>query len=282
MKNLENIIIVKATGEKEVFDVSKLRHSLRKSGASNEVIAQLEREMSGSIINGMTTRKIYNLAYSLLRKFNKINALKYKLKQALLEMGETGFPFEHLVGEVFRSQGYSVKVGQIVEGRCVKHEVDVIATKDTEQIIVECKYSSNQGKHVGVQVPLYVASRVEDIVLKRKSMPEYKGFSFRSCVATNTRFSSDAEDYARCISMNLMGWDYPENFSLKALLEKWHVFPITILHHLQKKEKMFLMDQGVVTCRQLEENIIMLDKQGITEKRKKIILNELKEISIKK
>jgi hypothetical protein len=280
MKNQQHIIIVKATGEKEVFDMSKLRQSIRRSGASNEVIDQLVQEMKGSISNGMSTRQIYSLAYTLLRKINKINALKYKLKQALLEMGETGFPFEHLVGELFRRQGYSVTVGQIVEGRCVKHEVDVIATKQTEQIIIECKYSTNQGKHVGVQVPLYVASRVEDIVLKRKIMPEYKGFSFVSCVATNTRFSSDALDYARCISMNLIGWDYPNTLSLKAMLEKWNVFPVTILHHLQKKEKQFVMEQGIVTCKQLEKNMVLLDKLGIADNRKKIILNELKEMSM--
>jgi len=51
------------------------------------------------------------------------------LKKAILQLGPTGYPFERFVGELLKYQGYEAKVGQIVQGNCVQHEVDVVAKK---------------------------------------------------------------------------------------------------------------------------------------------------------
>ena len=80
-------------------------------------------------INGISTRKIYLLAFNLLKKESYKIAGRYRLKNAIMELGPTGFPFEIFVGRIFEAMGYEGETGVIVQGRCVQHEVDVIARK---------------------------------------------------------------------------------------------------------------------------------------------------------
>ncbi len=275
MNKSKDIHIRKASGETELFDISKLKHSLTRAGADKSTISIIAEKIMNWLSEGATTKQIYSYAYKLMREINQSNALRYKLKQSLLELGETGYPFEHLVGEIFKRLGFDTEVGKIIDGRCIHHEVDVIATNSNEQKIIECKYSQNQGKHVGIQVPLYVASRVEDIVFRRKTMSEYKHLHFTAYVITNTRFSEDSIEYAKCAGIKLMSWDYPEGKALKDLIEKTHLFPITILHHLTKKETLYFLEKGIVSCFQLKQNLQLLDELKITGKRKTKLLQEI-------
>ena len=70
------------------------------------------------------------------------------------------------------------------------------------QHIVECKYYQTNGKNAGVQVSLYVHSRMEDIFSYRKKFPEFDNYTFSAGVATNTRFSADAIAYGRLMLAN--------------------------------------------------------------------------------
>jgi hypothetical protein len=274
-KYREVIRIRKASGETEAFDPRKLMASLMKSGADQKVAGEITEKIEDWLTEGATTKGIYARAYALLKQQSKPNALKYNLKQALLELGTTGYPFEKLVGEIFRRQGYHVEVGIFVEGRCISHEMDVVATNQHQQIIVECKYSQSQGKHVGIQVPLYVRSRVDDIVLRRKEMEEYKHLTFTGCVVTNTRFSEDSLEYAQCAHLKLLGWDYPAGNGLKDLIEKLDIFPVTILKTLTKSEKQQLADLGIVTLEQLRNNLSILGNLNINPRRYSELLKEV-------
>jgi hypothetical protein len=272
----EHITIRKASGETEAFDPMKLMASLMKSGADQEVAGEITEKIQDWLTEGATTKGIYARAYALLKQQSKPNALKYNLKQALLELGTTGYPFEKLVGEIFRKQGYAVEVGIFVDGRCIRHEMDVVATNQQQQIIVECKHSQSQGKHVGIQVPLYVRSRVDDIILKRKALKEFKHLTFTGCVVTNTRFSDDSIAYARCAHLKLLGWDYPSGGGLKDLIEKLNIFPVTILKTLTKLEKQQLADQGIVTLEQLRNNLSILGNLNINPRRYRELIKEMK------
>jgi len=267
--------IRKASGERESFDPQKLITSLTKAGALQEDAEEIAANISDWLTDGVTTKKIYARAYHLLRRKNKGHAARYNLKQALLELGSTGYPFENLVGEIFRRQGYEVEVGVMAQGRCITHEMDVIATKANRQIIVECKYAQSQGKYVGIQVPLYVKSRVDDIVQKREEMTAYRNHQFTACVVTNTRFSEDSMQYARCTGLKLLGWDYPGGEGLKDLLEKHRIIPVTILKHLTQKEKTALMNQGIVTLSQLRSNPGILETLEIPQRRHRELMKEM-------
>lgn len=274
----KHILVRKASGDEELFSVEKLERSLQNAGANYMQIQNIIADIENWIYDGVTTRKIYSRAFSILRRDKTSVALRYKLKQAMMEFGPTGFPFENFIGQLFEAQNFHTEVGIVVEGRCVTHEMDVIATNQNTQHLVECKYSKDQGKQVSVQVPLYVRSRVDDIICKRKEMSEFKGLSFTGWVITNTRFSLDSMHYGKCAGLKLLAWDYPAGMGLKELIEKLKIYPVTILHSLTKNEKQFLIDQEIVTCKQLAKAPQILNSMKINDKKLKAISMELEHI----
>lgn len=277
-KSNELILVKKASGEEEVFSTGKLKQSLMNAGAEADTVKKIVADIESWIFPGVTTKKIYARAFSILHLEKAHTALRYKLKQAIFEIGPTGYPFETLIGQLFAQRGYQTEVGIVVDGVCVTHEMDVIATKAQEQHLVECKYHKDQGKQVSIQVPLYVKSRIDDIVDNRQRMPEYKGFSFTGWVITNTRFSPDSIDYGKCKGMNLLGWDHPSGQGLKELIEKYKLYPVTILHALNKKEKQYLLEQGVVTCSQLLKNPDIMQVFDWKPPKMNGIMNELRSV----
>lgn len=277
-ENPGNIIIKKASGETEIFDEQKLIQSLANAGTEKKVIVEIVNEINNWIYPGVSTKQIYTKAFKLLKRSTRISSLRYKLKQAIFQLGPTGYPFEHLIGQVLERQGFNIEVGVITDGFCVSHEVDVIANKNKKQFIIECKYSQNQGKHFGIQVPLYVHARIEDIIKKRKSLEEYNDISISGWVVTNTRFSSESITYSKCVGLQLLAWDYPEGNGLKDIIEREKIFPITILHNLKKQHKDKIMEHGIVTCRQLINNKDILQSLNIPLKKYTQIIEELNDI----
>jgi hypothetical protein len=273
-----NILVTKASGEKQLFDTEKLRRSLRNAGAAEDLIEEIISDILSRLSAGVTTKQIYSRAFSMLKRSQSLAGLHYRLKQAIMEMGPTGYPFEHLVGRIFEKRGYSVQVGQILDGVCVTHEVDVIATAKKEQHLMECKYHFDQGRIVSIQVPLYVRSRMDDIIRKRSPLPEYQGFQFTGWVVTNTRFSQDSQNYGRCSGLQLLSWDYPKGYGLKEIIERERVYPITVLSQLTKSQKTDLMNRGIVTCSQLLEAQDYLDSFGLTRKKIMTLMRELEEV----
>ncbi|MCF8362620.1 MAG: restriction endonuclease [Prolixibacteraceae bacterium] len=273
------VLITKASGEQEPFSPQKLAGSLERSGADSDIIDQIVSDIQSWITDGMNTHKIYKHAFSLLRSRKYTTASRYKLKQAIMELGNTGYPFEHLVSRVMETQGYKTQTGIVVQGRCITHEVDVIATNHKKQILVECKYAQDAGKPVSVKVPLYIHSRVEDIIKKRETLPEFKDFSFTGSIATNTRFTSDAIDYGKCNDMFLLAWDYPKGNGLKDIIDREKIYPVTVLNKLTKAHKQKLMDSGIVICRQITASPDVLKPLQMNDKRTKDVLDEILQLT---
>lgn len=271
------IFVQKASGDKEPFAKEKLERSLHNAGASDAIIHNIVADIMDWIITGVTTKKIYSRAFTLLRREKTSAANRYKLKQAIMQLGPTGYPFESYIGQLFERQGYNIRVGVVVDGYSITHEMDVVATNNKNQNLVECKYHS-QGKHVNIQVPLYVHSRVNDIIRKRKELPEYTDFSFSTWIITNTRFSDEAIKYGQCYNLHLLAWDYPTGKGLKDIIEELKLYPITILTHLTRKHKQTLLNQGVVTCKQLLTGDNLGNTFNLSEKKHVALLKELKDI----
>jgi hypothetical protein len=247
------IFVTKASGEKQEFSAKKLMHSLMNAGATEKTAKAILHKVETEMVDGMHTKKIYNIAFGLLKKERTQSALRYKLKKAIMELGPTGYPFEKFIGQLFEKQGFVSEVGITVSGACIQHEMDVIATKPPYQYILECKYSQDQSKQVAIQVPLYVHSRVEDITDYRKNLSMYNGLKFITGVVTNTRFTTDSIQYGMCKGMYLLSWDYPINGSLKQLVDTYDLFPITVLNTLSKKDKDVLIRAGFITCSDLRK-----------------------------
>ncbi|RMA56774.1 restriction endonuclease [Ulvibacter antarcticus] len=272
MKN--SINIVKYSGDVVAFDVDKLINSLRRSQASEELIQQIVAQVEDQLYDGITTKKIYQMAFKMLKGKSRVSASKYKLKKALMELGPSGFPFEKLVGKLFAHEGYTTKVGVIVQGNCVQHEVDVIAQKDNKHYMIECKYHSEQGRTCNVKIPLYIQSRFLDVKAKWEHQKGHESNLHKGCVYTNTRFTSDAIQYGKCVGLLLASWDYPMGNGLKDRIDKLGLHPLTALTTLTKAEKTMLLDKGIVLCKELHENPTLLKQIGIDKKRHKKILED--------
>jgi len=267
------IRVTKGNGDKVLFDREKLKQALSFSGAGAEEQEKIVTMVEKRIYDGISTKRIYQMAFDLLKKDSYKIAGRYRLKNAIMEMGPTGFPFEVFVGKIFETMGYEVETGVIVQGKCVQHEVDVIARKPGEMIMVECKFHMDSSSKSGVQVPLYIQSRYLDV--KAAWEEQYgKDLRYRGGVVTNTRFSEDALQYAACAGLVLISWDYPLDTGLKYWIDKTGLQPVTSLISLTKKEKQFLLEKGIVLCSQLEDNKELLKEIGITDFQIRKILNE--------
>ncbi|MGV3522857.1 MAG: restriction endonuclease [Candidatus Sericytochromatia bacterium] len=253
----ETIYLTKSSGEQEPFSRDKLMRSLRKAGASTELAESVWLELEGQLESGMSSQLLWRQAFRLLSELRRAVAARYSLKRAIMELGPSGYPFEHLMGELFRRRGYAVQVGQVLKGHCVTHEIDVVGEKNGELLLVECKYRNTPGFKCDVKVPLYIRSRFEDVRMQRQLPPE----NISGWITTNARFSGDAIQYARCVGLKLMGWDYPAEDSLGQWLDRLRLYPLTVLTSLHKADRQWLLAQGLVTCDDLLARPELLEKR---------------------
>jgi len=275
MKNdKENILITKASGLKAPFNKGKLKQSLLRSGASSEKADEVVEEVMTILVEGMSTKKIYNMAFQLLRNVSRPMAARYKLKQAIIELGPTGFPFEQFIGELLEHKGYQVKVGQIVQGHCVSHEIDVIAEKGEQHFMIECKFHIHKGTTSDVKIPLYIQSRFLDVEKQWKLIDGHAEKFHQGWVVTNTRFSSDAMQYATCMGLHLVGWDYPYNDGLRDWIDGSGLHPITSLTTLTLAEKQQLLNKRIVLCKTLRNNYSLLESIGVRPPRLQKVMDE--------
>ena len=270
MRDLEPDII-KSSGEKVKFSFSKLRRSLLKSGANESIVSSIIDEIRDELYQGISTKELHNRAFALLKDYKGAYASRYRLKKAIYELGPSGYPFEKFVAEILKLSGYEVDLNRILQGKCVTHEVDIVIKKDSKSHLVECKFHSEEGRNCDVKIPLYINSRFDDIHSFEKKDKKDQGW-----LVTNTRFTLDALTYGDCVGLKLLSWDYPENESLKELIDNSGAYPITTSTLLSDTEKQFLLDREIILGRHLLERSFLLDHQGVSEKRKKRILSELK------
>ncbi len=226
----------------------------------------------------MTTRKVYKIAYKLLKKRSAKVAGKYRLKKAIFDMGPTGYPFEHLVSELIKLKGFTTETGITLNGLCVSHEVDVFAKKLGTTVFTECKFHNDVRKKSDVKVSLYVNSRFHDLKNKYKQDANDRHI-FEGWLVTNTRFTLDAIEYGSCAGLKMISWDYPAKGNLRQLIDSSGFHPITTMQSITKKEKSFLLKNEVILCRHINSQTKLLRKMGMNDKRITEIINEANQIS---
>ena len=222
--------VVKASGETEKFDPSKIKRTCLRAGASEELANKIVEQVRKKAYDGISTREILGIALKLLSKEKPNIAARYDLKGAMFRLGPAGFVFEHFIGEVLKEYGYQTRVHNILKGFCVSHEVDVVASKENKSFMIECKYHNLQGIYTGLREVLYTYARFLDLC---------EGSKHNLCqrfeqpwLVCNTKFSDDTIQYAQCKGIRLVGWSYPEGNSLENLIENKKLYPITMIRSL--------------------------------------------------
>ncbi len=257
------MLIAKADGTTEEFNPQKLVASLRRAGAKEAVAEQVARDIERELWDGIATQEIYSRAFARLREARHEVAARYSLKRAVLEFGPSGFPFEDYIGELFRAEGKQARVREIIKGKCVEHEVDVVIDGPGEKVFVEAKFHNAAGFKSDLKVVLYVQARIDDIG------------QGRGMVVTNTKFTDRAMEYSSCKGLELLAWDYPQGNTLHDRIEAAGLYPITALTSLSRSEKMALLSQRVVLCRGLIDKGDLLKHAGVSGNKADLVLEEV-------
>jgi len=239
---MNNVQVKKASGKLEAFSEEKVKQSLQRAGAKAEVIEKIIIELKSKLHDGISTREIYKQVFNLLNQLQEHQGYRYSLKESLMKLGPSGYPFEKFVGKLLEHQGYTTQVNVEIMGKCVSHEIDIIAEKNKETSLIECKFHNHAGIKTRVKTALYVQARFEDVVEKNG---KYKDV----WLVTNTKLTNRAISYGECKGMKMLAWRYPQGNSLENMIEKSGLLPITVLSFLNRKEMQILMNHDLVLCR---------------------------------
>ena len=277
-KKDEVVWVIKTSGERQPFSLHKLRRSLVRSGADNETVEDVISHLVPEIKNGMKTSAIYKHAFAILKRKKYPVAIRYSLRKAVMELGPSGFPFEKFVAEVLRHKGYKAKTGVVLSGFCVPHEVDILMEKNDRHVFVECKYHNTQGIKTDVKIALYVHARFLDLKKRHETNKETTPMIHEGWLVTNTKLTYDAIAYGACAGLTIIGWDYPEKGNLQDLILEAKVHPLTFLSTLNTREKMDLLGQGIVMCRDLKKDEAPLRALGFSDEKIKNIAKEVDKV----
>jgi len=217
------VLVVKADGTKELFDERKIIRTCLRSGANKETAIGIAKEIKRNVKEGTTTREIYKMIVSLLMKAEKVPAFLFRLREAMAELDPVSF--EVYTKKLLESCGYKCRWNVLVKGKCVEHQVDVIAKREN-LFLVECKHHTNQHRLCGLGSVLQVQARLEDVMdgyAKKKN-----GYDFtHAWIITNTKFSNHAKKYAKAKNILLTGWGTKPRIVEIAQANK--LYPVTLL-----------------------------------------------------
>lgn len=275
--------IKKRNGEIEDYQATKLQDSIEKVGLTEVEAELIVKEIEAKRFKKtLTTRKLHQETFWLLRKRSNAAAARYNIKRAVQELGPSGYPFERFFGELLKALNYKVEVGVHLQGNCLTHEVDVLADKVDDKndfrMMTECKFKNRLTHKVDTQTVLYIQARFQDLSKfwqKDSSLPK----NHKVCVATNTGFTTDAIKYSECMQMLLVSWDYPRSGqNLKRLIEDTATYPLTCLTTLTKAEKQILLNEKLVLVRQVQVDESVLDVLNLSNRKRSKVLKEVRDL----
>lgn len=278
---MSQIIITKSNGDEEFFDESKLIRSLKKAQATDAEVEHVVQYIKSKLRKNISTTDIYSLAKRALLTYQKRNpnGIRYSLKQSVMDLGPSGFPFEQFVARMYVEMGYQCQVGVMVQGKCIQHEVDVLASSDTEVICIEAKFHNESYMKSDTKVALYVKSRFDDLIGQDILINNKTKKITQGVLATNTNFTNSARQYVDCsVTYGLLSWNKPVDNSLLDYIEKYNTYPITVIPDLTKREILLLLERGIVICSDLKDNHKIFDELKIKSKRKSSILKTVSQI----
>ena len=270
--------IKKYSGEIVEFDKEKLIESLINAGAERSTAEQILWEITPQLHEGITSKKIARLAFQKLKSRSKSQAARYNLKSGVMALGPAGFYFEKFIARLFELQGYKVISNVFVEGNCVSHELDLVVKKDNHLAMVECKFHGSKEIKSDVKVPMYILSRFNDVKISSYTFFQPNEFLTKCWIVTNNRFTTEALKFGECSGLKMLCWDYPEGNSLKDIVNRFSVYPITCLTSLTLAEKEILLLHDILTVYDLVHNEKQFKNVKISQSRMKRVLVECQQL----
>ncbi len=254
--------VKKTTGEKEAFAEDKLYSSIISAGVEHSLAQEVLRMVTKDKNQLKTTDSIHAATEQALLKKEAVHlAAKYNLKRAIVDLGPSGYPFEQYIARVFQAYGYKTETNQMLKGRCVTHEIDIVARRGRNHFMIECKHHHFSGAKTKLQVALYTYARFNDLLEVWSREEGTKIEHHRAWLVTNTRATKDAIAYSNCVGMKVLAWHYPKNKGLNRYVEYKGLYPITVLPQLGKRAKQAFLKNNIILITDMQNyNIAELVK----------------------
>jgi hypothetical protein len=240
-----NLKITKRNQEQDSFVPEKYIRSLKSCGADDQLAQEMCRQLQLESGDYISTKKIFNRTRQRLRRRYPLLYTNYGLSQALLRLGPDGFVFERFIAALFEKQGMKTQVGTTQPGRCITHEVDMIAQNNEKSIFAECKFHNRRAYKNDIKVALYVRARYMDL----QESGKHKIDEF--WLISNTKFTQDAITYGTCAGLKILGSNSPVDMNLLQLIQKHHHYPITVLNRLSPRHLYQLQEEGNILLQHL-------------------------------
>lgn len=262
------IHVLKANRSYEPFSENKVMDSIKRARIPHSIRGEVLTHVRSKLYEGISTEEIYRHILEFLERSPKpYIETRYSLKEAIMQLGPTGYPFEDFISKLLEASGYSTRVRQVLNGKCVTHEVDIIAEKGGKTVMIEAKFHNSPGTRSEIQTALYTHARFEDVKIKNEINEAW--------LVTNTKTTVDANSYLMCSGMKVMSWDYPAGHSLRELVESTGLHPITMLRTLSHAQKSTLLDNHVVLCREIAQNPQVLQRLYLSKIDHEKVLTEI-------
>lgn len=267
------IHVLKADKTREPFSEQKVMDSIRRARIPQSIRGEVLTHVKNKLYEGISTREIYQHILEFLDTIQKpYIKTRYSLKEAIMQLGPTGYPFEDFISKLLESEGYTTQVRQILRGKCISHEIDIIAEQNEKRTMIEAKFHNSSGVRSEVHVALYTQARFEDIRV-RNSIDE-------AWIVTNTKTTIDVNTYAECVGIRVLSWDYPTDQGLRELIEKSRLHPVTMLTTLSQSQKMTLLENHTVLCKDILKNPQLLDILYLSKQDHEILMTEVATVCV--
>ncbi|MCK5474837.1 MAG: restriction endonuclease [Candidatus Aenigmarchaeota archaeon] len=276
-----SVYVTKMNGDREPFDERKIFKSCIRAGAKHETAKKIMQQVQKKLYNGISTHDVMKITHDLLDSAARPVAMRYNLKEALAQLSPEFHEFELFITKLFTYNGHKTQHSPIpkIQGYCIDHEIDVVVEGPGDFIaLVECKHHYKAHTFTGLDVPMRQWARLKDVC-------EGKSNNKRNCIAakeawvvTNTKFSTHAENYARCRNVRLLGWNFPQRSGINDIIENYKAYPLTILN-LTRQERECLVTEDIIDTNDfIDAKEFKLTKAKISLNRAKELKKEINEL----
>lgn len=264
--------ILKSSGDSQKFMRKKIEDSVFRAGATRDFARDVSLRVESKVKDGMRTSQIQKIALKSIGSC-PIVRYRYNLKDSIMGLGPSGYPFEEYMAAILRSHGYDCKTGVKVKGSVIFQEIDVVASRKSEKVMVEAKYHNSHGTRTNTKVGMYTYARFLDVKSNKRN-----GFT-KGMLVTNTACTNNCVKYASGVGLEIIGWNYPKKNGLRDIIEEKNLYPITIFK-IKKDDLIKLFNAKIVLARDLAELSVgeISAKTGINPSRVKRIVSQAREV----
>lgn len=250
-------------------------------GATRAVAELIADQIEARIYDGISTKKILQMIFRLLRKHKPLIKYQIDLRRALSLLSPTP-DFEQFIQLLLNEHGYEVTSNQIIRGRCVEHEVDAIARKNGETCIVEVKHHYKYHTPTSLDVSRISRAVFEDVTEGYELGLNSVKIDY-ALIVCNTKLSDHSKRYADCRGIRHIGWSSPKNRDLQTMIEEKQLYPITFLKELNADARQKLTSNGVVLLKELTEQnpVVLRRKTGVSKEEAARLIHDARAILLR-